>query len=120
MIPNEKPILKVSQVAKHLNISSDRLRTYDEQKLIEPAREHNVRLYSNFDVEWLENLRTLIKKDRLTIMSFQEILKLMYFMQDKDFDNFVKTQPKDSIWFTLSKMRKNPNFEKLRKIYVPE
>ena len=31
MIKNDTPIFKVSQVAKHLNMSADRLRTYDEE-----------------------------------------------------------------------------------------
>ena len=34
MIEDNTPIFKVSQVAKHLNMSSDRLRTYDEEKLV--------------------------------------------------------------------------------------
>lgn len=33
MIPNDKPILKASQVAKYINLSADRLRTYDICKI---------------------------------------------------------------------------------------
>ena len=67
MIKDSTPIFKVSQVAKHLNISGDRLRTYDEEKLVLPFRENNVRLYSNNDIVWLENLRKIISKDKLSI-----------------------------------------------------
>lgn len=117
MIPDEKPILKVGQVAKYLNITSDRLRTYEEEKLIIPTRENMVRLYSNFDVEWLEDLRSLIKKECLTIFGFKEILRLLYNISDKDFEKFLKKQQKKSIWQIFARMRKNPNYEKLRKIY---
>ena len=78
MIKDNTQIFKVSQVAKHLNMSADRLRTYDEENLVMPVRENKVRLYSNNDVEWLENLRTIIGKDKLSILGFKEILRISY------------------------------------------
>lgn len=118
MISNEEPILKVSQVAKHIKMSADRLRTYDEENLVVPYRDDkNVRLYSMYDVEWLESLRTLIGKDKLSILGFKEILKLLYNFSDENFQTFLEKQKKDSIWVTLATMRKNPNYEKLRKFY---
>ncbi len=118
MISKEEPILKVSQVAKHLKISADRLRTYDEEKLILPVRENNVRLYSMLDVEWLDNLRKLIGKDKLTIFGFKEILKIIYFMPDELFEKYVSTTVKSEIWDILKNMKENPNFERLRKFYI--
>ena len=50
MIEDNTPIFKVSQVAKHLKMSADRLRTYDEELLVMPIRENKVRLYSNNDI----------------------------------------------------------------------
>ena len=118
MLDENSPILTVSNVAKQLNISADRLRTYDEELLVVPTRIKNkVRMYSCNDVNWLENLRKLISKSNISITGFKEILKLIYFISDSDFDNFIKKQPKDSIWYTLAEMKHNPNFEKLRQYY---
>lgn len=119
MIPNDLPILKVSQVAEYIDISADRLRTYDEEYLVAPYRDsRKVRLYSNYDVEWIENLRTLIRKDRLSVFGFKEILRLLYYLSDKQFCSFVELQDKDSCWHTYAKMRKNPNYNKLKKYYT--
>ena len=87
MLDENSPILTVSKVAKELNISTDRLRTYDEEKLVMPTRiKNNIRMYSCNDVNWLECLRKLIGKSQLSISGFKEILKLIYFMADSDFD----------------------------------
>lgn len=119
MIPNDKPILKVSQVASHINLSADRLRTYDEENLVAPNRgKNNVRLYSNNDVSWLEDLRTLIVEEKLSMVGFKEILRLSYCLPDEDFNTFVKRQTKSSFWQIFSRMRKNPNYEKLKQFYL--
>ena len=117
MIEDNTPIFKVSQVAKHLNMSSDRLRTYDEEKLVMPTRENKVRLYSNNDIEWLENLRTIIGKDKLSILGFKEILRISYIINDREFNKFILAQDDESVWKTVAKMRKNPNYEKLKEFY---
>lgn len=118
MLDENSPILTVSQVAKQLNISADRLRTYDEENLVSPTRmKNNVRMYSCNDVNWLAGLRSLIGKPNLSILGFKEILKLIYFMADDDFEKFIQLQSKNSIWQTFAQMKKNPNFEKLRKFY---
>lgn len=118
MLDENSPILTVSKVAKELDISPDRLRTYDEENLVAPTRiKNNVRMYSCNDVNWLECLRKLIGKPNISILGFKEILRLLYFMSDSDFENFLKKQAKDSIWYTFAIMKKNPNFEKLRKFY---
>lgn len=117
MIEDNTPIFKVSQVAKHLNMSSDRLRTYDEELLVMPTRENKVRLYSNNDIAWLENLREIIKKDRLSILGFKEILRVSYVLNDKEFDKFVSKQDDSSVWKIIAIMRTNQNYEKLKKFY---
>lgn len=118
MLDENSPILTVSKVAKELNISADRLRTYDEEKLVMPTRiKNNVRMYSCNDVNWLECLRKLIGKSQLSISGFKEILKLIYFMSDSDFEKFLKKQDKSSVWYVFAEMKLNPNFEKLRKFY---
>lgn len=117
MLDLDKPILKVSQVAKEINVSCDRLRTYDEENLIIPTRKNKVRLYSYNDVEWLLDLRKLIAKNSLSVSGFKEILRITYFLSDEDFEIFVKKQPKNSIWKIIFNMRKNPNYKKLKNIY---
>ncbi len=119
MLDENSPILTVSNVAKQLNMSADRLRTYDEEFLVAPTRaKNNVRMYSCNDVNWLECLRKLIGKPNISILGFKEILRLLYYIKDEDFNSFVKKQPKDSIWHTFAIMKNNPNFEKLRKYYT--
>ena len=120
MLDENSPVLKVSDVAKQLNISPDRLRTYDEENLVAPTRNsNNVRLYSCNYVNWLENLRNLISnKPNISILGFKSILKLLYFMSDSDFENFLKKQNNDFVWSVISEMKKNPNFEKLRQFYT--
>lgn len=117
MIEENTPVFKVSQAAKHLKMSADRLRTYDEANLVVPTREKNVRLYSNNDIAWLENLRLIIGKDKLSILGFKEILRISYVISDKDFEKFVSNQDETSIWKIIAKMRKNPNYKKLKKFY---
>lgn len=64
-IKNNEPFYQISQVSKLLNITSDRLRTYEEEGLIKPYRakhsQDGKRLFSNDEIEWLEIIRELIK-----------------------------------------------------------
>ena len=56
---------QISQAAKLLGITSDRLRTYEEEGLIKHFRTKNTkdgkRLFSMNDIEWLTIVRDLIK-----------------------------------------------------------
>lgn len=62
--PNE-PFYQISQAAKLLGITTDRLRTYEEEGLIKPFRtkhsKDGKRLFSMNDIEWLTMIRDLIK-----------------------------------------------------------
>jgi len=64
LAPNE-PFYQISQAAKLLGITSDRLRTYEEEGLIKPFRTKNSsdgkRLFSQNEIEWLTIIRDLIK-----------------------------------------------------------
>ena len=61
----DEPFYQISQVAKIVGISADRLRTYEEEGLIKPYRKQgentNKRLYSQNDIEKIIILRKLIK-----------------------------------------------------------
>jgi len=60
-----EPFYQISQAAKLLGITSDRLRTYEEEGLIKPHRTKHTqdgkRLFSQNDIEWLTMIRDLIK-----------------------------------------------------------
>ena len=61
----DEPFYQINQAAKLIGITSDRLRTYEEEGLIKPYRTKNTkdgkRLFSNNDIEWLTLIRDLIK-----------------------------------------------------------
>ena len=112
LIDKDKPFYSIVQVAEILGISSDRLRTYDEQQLVAPARRKNdnKRLYSELDIEWLQDLRSIIAKNRMNIYSFKLALKLINNIPDKKLAELAQT---DEIIHLLLKMKNNPNFKKL-------
>lgn len=118
LIDKNKPFYNVQQVSEILGISSDRLRTYDEEKLILPARvaKGGKRLYSELDIEWLQDVRLIISKNRMNIYSFKLMLKVLRKVSDEDFTELANCENKDDIWDIFKRIRKNPNFEKLKNI----
>ena len=114
LINKEKPFYSVSQVAELLGISADRLRTYDEEKLIAPVRigKGIKRLYSELDVEWLKDVRSVIAKNKMNIYSLRLILCILNKLSDEIFDELSQNSS-DDIWIILKRMKKNPNFVKL-------
>lgn len=115
IVEKDKPFYSVVQVAEILGISSDRLRTYDEQNLVCPYRNEKdrKRLYSELDIEWLKDLRLVISKNRMNIYSFKVLLKFMNAISKDDLSKLAKSEKKDELWQILLKMRENPNFTRL-------
>ena len=115
LIEKDKPFYNVTQVSEILGISADRLRTYDEEKLVSPTRvgKGDKRLYSELDVEWLQDVRTVISKNRMNIYSFKLMLKVLNHLPDKKFEKLVINEPNNDIWIIFERMRKNPNYTKL-------
>ena len=106
------PILTTGIVASMLNITPDRLRTYDTENLI---RTHRVktgqvqkRLYSQYDVEWLQALRILVKTYKMSISSIKILLQIIQ-------KNPNLILPDNKIGDILSEIRQNPNFNKVVK-----
>ena len=64
-IKKDEPFYPTGMAAKLLNITADRLRTYEEEGLIKPFRQvagkTGKRLFSQNDIEWIENIRKLMK-----------------------------------------------------------
>lgn len=112
-ISQDKPFYNINQVAEILNISADRLRTYDEEGLIIPFRikKGNKRLYSQFDIEWLQACRKFIKDKKFTIYSFKLILLLINKMQEKQIKEFKKYN--SEVIGMIFDLKNNPNFKKV-------
>ncbi len=104
----DEPLLTTSVVAKRLGITPDRLRTYDTERLIKTQRvktgKIEKRLYSMYDVEWLESLRILVKDHKMSISSIKILLQILY-------KNPSITLPKNEIGDVLHEMTQNPNFK---------
>lgn len=104
----DKPLLTTSIVASMLKITPDRLRTYDTEKLIKTHRcktgSIQRRLYSQYDVEWLQCLRVLVKKHKMSISSIKILLQFIA-------ENPKIAYPNNEIGKTLEEMSKNPNFK---------
>ena len=89
--PNE-PFYQISQAAKLLDITSDRLRTYEEEGLIKPYRINSAaegkRLFSQNDIEWLVLIRDLIKTGvsipAIRILLVSQTPKITAFFKQKD------------------------------------
>ncbi len=95
-----------------LDITPDRLRTYDSENLINTHRIKTgqvlKRLYSQYDVEWLQALRILIKNYKMSISSVKILLLILYKNPDLSL-------PNNEIGEILSVMTKNPNFSEVVK-----
>ena len=104
----DKPLLTTSVVANMLGITPDRLRTYDAEKLIKTHRiktgEVQKRLYSQYDVEWLQGLRILVKTHKMSISSIKFLLQVLY-------KNPELKLPPNEIGEVLVEMMQNPNFK---------
>ncbi|MDO5436706.1 MAG: MerR family transcriptional regulator [bacterium] len=104
----DRPILTTGIVASMLNITPDRLRTYDTEKLINTKRIQTglvqKRLYSQYDVEWLQCLRALVKGHKMSISSIKILLQIIY-------KNPKINLPENEIGEILGEMKNNPNFK---------
>ena len=91
-IKSDEPFYQISQVAKLLDITSDRLRTYEEEGLIKPHRtkhsKDGKRLFSQNDIEWLMMIRDLIKLGvsipTIRILLFAKFDDEMTVLKEKD------------------------------------
>ena len=114
LVDKEKPFYNVKQVAEILGISDDRVRTYDEEKLVFPFRSQKglKRLYSELDIEWLKDVRDIIGKNKMNIYSFKLLFIILNKISDETFNELANKYKQDDIWLIFTRMRKNPNFAK--------
>ena len=104
----DKPLLTTGIVASMLGITPDRLRTYDTEKLIITHRlqtgEVKKRLYSRYDVEWLQSVRVLVKTYKMSISSIKFLLQTVLLNKEIKF-------PNNEIGKIILEMKENPNFK---------
>lgn len=102
----DEPFYQINQAAKLIGITSDRLRTYEEEGLIKPFRTKNTkdgkRLFSNNDIEWLTLIRDLIKLG----VSIPAIRILLNATFPKDIPNLK--QKDEEIIEIIKKLKKHP------------
>lgn len=115
IIQKDKPFYNITQVSDILEMSTDRLRTYDEDKLVFPFRrkKDKKRLYSESDIEWIQNIRFIISKNKMNIYSFKMVLKFINEISDKKILEMFEDELDDNVILTLIEMKKNPNFIKI-------
>lgn len=114
LVEKDVPFYNVVQVAKILDITPDRLRTYDEYGLVMPARQANnrKRLYSEQDIEWLRDMRSVIGKNRMNLYALRIVVQLIRILPENSLETLRK-ESTDEIWEILNRMRQNPNFSRL-------
>lgn len=109
--PKDKPLYTTSIVAEMLDITPDRLRSYDRDLLITSQREKagkiSRRLYSQYDIEWLSAIRELIQKHNMSISSIKAILNILHLNPDLKI-------PKGELGKIYKEMLANPNMKKVK------
>ena len=73
-----EPIFPIGVAAKMVGISPSTLRMYETEGLVIPYKTStNMRLFSQLDLEWVRNIRGLIKKEKLSVEGIRRILALI-------------------------------------------
>lgn len=107
----DEPFYLINQAAKLVGITSDRLRTYEEEGLIKPHRithtKYGKRLFTQNEVEWLEIIRELIKLGvsipaiRIFLTSNLMPNKKLLRQQDKQIFELVEKLYKHPVYETI-------------------
>jgi len=73
-----EPILPIGVAAKMIGVSPSTLRMYEAEGLVIPYKTTtHMRLFSQQDLEWIRKIRSLIKKEKLSVEGIRRILALM-------------------------------------------
>lgn len=80
--PNEmmytEPIFPIGVAAKMVGVSPSTLRMYESEGLVIPYKTStNMRLFSQQDLDWVNEIRNLIKKKKLSVEGIRRILALI-------------------------------------------
>ncbi len=111
ILAKDMPFYQISQVSKLLGITSDRLRTYEEEGLIKPYRAKHTkdgkRLFTLEEIEWLEIIREMIKLG-VTI----PVIRILISSKLKISKNFVQEKD-EQIIHLIEKLYSHPVYKKL-------
>ena len=115
-IKDEEPFYPTGMAAKLLNITADRLRTYEEEGLIKPFRQSGTqtgkRLFSQHDIEWIEIIIELIKLG-ISISAIRIFLSCKDILKNK---KLLLNNDKDkTVYSLILKMYSHPVYEILFK-----
>lgn len=121
-VKKDEPFYPISMAADLLGITADRLRTYEEEGLIKPHRVKTgskkvrgyKRLYSKNELEWIENVRELIKSG-ITISAIKIILSILPYIKSKDLSSIgFLADDEDKLqqsWDVIIKLYKSPVYK---------
>jgi MerR family transcriptional regulator/heat shock protein HspR len=67
------PLYPIGIVAELIGTSDQTLRLYEKRGLIKPARRNKNRFYSENDIKWLQCLRDIIHKKKISIEGIKKL-----------------------------------------------
>lgn len=110
-LEDDEPFYLINQAAKLVGITSDRLRTYEEEGIIKPHRithtKYGKRLFTPSEIEWLVIIRELMKLGisitaiRILLSSKIDPSKKPLKVKDKEIFKLVEKLHKHPVYITL-------------------
>ncbi|KPK92538.1 hypothetical protein AMJ80_06545 [bacterium SM23_31] len=74
----KEPIFPIGVAAKMVGVSPSTLRMYETEGLLIPYKTTTkMRLFTEEDLDWIRYIRSLIKKDKLSVEGIRRILSLI-------------------------------------------
>lgn len=110
----DEPLFGINIAAQKINASRGRLRIYEQEKLVAPARtnssKNGQRMYSQNEIEWLIDIRILLNQYNMNIEALKVFLKLLYTLRH----NKLTLDKKDLSDFAMfNRLLNNPVLEEI-------
>lgn len=110
--PKDEPLFGINIAAQKIRASRGRLRIYEQEKLVSPARtnssKNGQRMYSQNEIEWLVDIRTLLNEYNMNIEALKVFIKLIYVLKQ---NNIVLEKNNIQNFEIFSSLLKNPILE---------
>lgn len=71
-----QPVYTISIAAEMVGCHPRMLRIYEERGLVKPSRRHNIRLYSQEDIEQIKEMCELMDEWNLNLSGMQALLEM--------------------------------------------
>ncbi|MCC6237435.1 MAG: MerR family transcriptional regulator [Dehalococcoidia bacterium] len=76
-IPHDEPVFEISVVARIVGVHQQTLRSYERMGLVAPQRTRgNTRLYSQHDIQRLQQVRRLVNELGINVSGVEVILRM--------------------------------------------